>query len=40
MRHFHDVANDLRQPTRDLRTAILETWGPFREFAVTTDQTD
>ncbi|MCC6224964.1 MAG: carboxymuconolactone decarboxylase family protein [Microthrixaceae bacterium] len=29
MGHFHDLANDLRQPTRDLRKAIPETWGGF-----------
>jgi AhpD family alkylhydroperoxidase len=32
MGHFHDVANDLRQPTRDLRKAIPETWGGFGEL--------
>ena len=29
MSHFHEVANDLRQPTRDLRKAIPETWAGF-----------
>jgi AhpD family alkylhydroperoxidase len=29
MGHFHDVANDLRAPTRDLRKAIPETWAGF-----------
>lgn len=29
MGHFHDLANDLRQPTRDLRKAIPDTWGGF-----------
>jgi AhpD family alkylhydroperoxidase len=32
MGHFHDVANDLRQPTRDLRKAIPETWAGFAEL--------
>jgi AhpD family alkylhydroperoxidase len=32
MGQFHDVASDLRQPTRDLRKAILETWGGFGEL--------
>jgi AhpD family alkylhydroperoxidase len=29
MNHHHEVANDLRQPTRDLRTAIPDTWAGF-----------
>jgi AhpD family alkylhydroperoxidase len=29
MGHYHDVADDLRQPTRDLRKAIPDTWGAF-----------
>lgn len=29
MGHFHDVASDLRQPTRDLRRAIPDTWAGF-----------
>ena len=32
MSHFHDVARDLRQPTRELRTAIPETWAGFAEL--------
>jgi AhpD family alkylhydroperoxidase len=32
MGHFHDVASDLRQPTRDLRQAIPETWAGFAEL--------
>jgi AhpD family alkylhydroperoxidase len=28
----HDVANDLRQPTRDLRKAIPDTWGGFADL--------
>lgn len=32
MGHFQEVANDLRQPTRDLRKAIPETWGGFGEL--------
>ena len=27
--HFHDVAADLRRPTRELRKAIPETWAGF-----------
>jgi AhpD family alkylhydroperoxidase len=27
--HFHTVVDDLRQPTRDLRRAIPETWAAF-----------
>lgn len=26
---FHDVIHDLRQPTRDLRAAIPDTWAGF-----------
>ena len=29
MHHHHEVANDLRQPTRDLRAAIPDTWAGF-----------
>lgn len=29
MGHFHDVAEDLRHPTRDLRRAIPDTWAGF-----------
>lgn len=29
MGHFHDVATDLREPTRDLRKAIPDTWAGF-----------
>jgi len=29
MGHYHDVANDLRGPTRDLRKAIPDTWAGF-----------
>ena len=32
MGHFHDVADELRQPTRDLRKAIPETWAGFGEL--------
>lgn len=32
MGHFHDVAAELRQPTRDLRKAIPETWAGFSEL--------
>ncbi len=32
MGHFHDVAEDLRQPTRDLRRAIPEQWAGFGEL--------
>lgn len=32
MGHFHDLANDLRQPTRDLRKAIPQTWGGFADL--------
>jgi AhpD family alkylhydroperoxidase len=32
MGHFHDVAADLRQPTRDLRHAIPETWAGFTDL--------
>jgi AhpD family alkylhydroperoxidase len=32
MGHFHDVATDLRTPTRDLRRAIPDTWGGFAEL--------
>ena len=30
--HFHDVAADLRQPTRDLRRAIPDTWSAFAQL--------
>lgn len=29
MPHYHDLIDDLRQPTRDLRDAIPETWDGF-----------
>lgn len=29
MGHYHDITDDLRAPTRDLRRAIPETWGGF-----------
>lgn len=29
MGHFHDVASDLREPTKALRAAIPETWAGF-----------
>jgi AhpD family alkylhydroperoxidase len=29
MGHFHDVATELRGPTRDLRKAIPDTWAGF-----------
>lgn len=29
MGHYHDVAADLREPTRELRKAIPETWAGF-----------
>ena len=29
MGHFHDVAAELREPTRDLRKAIPDTWAGF-----------
>ena len=29
MGHFHDVAAELREPTRELRKAIPETWAGF-----------
>ncbi len=32
MGHYHDVAADLREPTRDLRRAIPDTWGGFASF--------
>jgi len=32
MGHFHDVAEELRQPTRDLRKAIPDTWAGFGEL--------
>lgn len=32
MSYYHDVANDLRQPTRDLRKAIPDTWGGFADL--------
>ena len=30
--HYHQVAADLRQPTRDLRRAIPDTWAGFAQF--------
>jgi AhpD family alkylhydroperoxidase len=32
MGHFHDVVNDLRVPTRELRNAIPDTWGGFAQL--------
>ena len=32
MSHFHEVAADLRQPTRELRQAIPETWAAFSQL--------
>ena len=32
MGHHHDVIQELRQPTRDLRDAIPEVWGGFAEM--------
>ena len=32
MGHHHDVAADLRQPTRDLRQAIPDTWKGFAQL--------
>ena len=32
MGHHHDVAADLRDPTRALRKAIPETWGAFGQL--------
>lgn len=32
MEYYHEVAADLRQPTRNLRTAIPETWAGFAEL--------
>lgn len=32
METFHDVIHHLRQPTRDLRAAIPETWAAFTEL--------
>jgi AhpD family alkylhydroperoxidase len=32
MGHYHDVAQDLREPTRDLRKAIPETWAGFADL--------
>ena len=29
MGRYHDIADDLRQPTRELRRAIPDTWGAF-----------
>jgi AhpD family alkylhydroperoxidase len=29
MEHYHEVLNDLREPTRGLRHAIPETWSGF-----------
>lgn len=30
--HYHQVAADLRQPTRDLRRAIPDTWAGFAQL--------
>jgi hypothetical protein len=32
MRNLHEVADDLRQPTRDLRKVIPEPWRGFGEL--------
>lgn len=32
MGHNHDLIQDLRQPTRELREAIPEVWGGFAEM--------
>ena len=32
MAHYHDLIQDLRQPTRDLRDAIPEVWSGFAEM--------
>ncbi len=32
MGHFRDVADELRKPTRELRTAIPDTWAHFTEL--------
>lgn len=32
MAHYHDLIQDLRQPTRDLRDAIPEVWAGFAEM--------
>jgi AhpD family alkylhydroperoxidase len=32
MAHYHDLIQDLRQPTRDLRDAIPEVWAAFAEM--------
>jgi AhpD family alkylhydroperoxidase len=32
MAHYHDVITDLREPTRELRHAIPETWAAFGEL--------
>jgi AhpD family alkylhydroperoxidase len=32
MQSFHELIHDLRQPTRDLRAAIPETWAAFSEL--------
>lgn len=29
MGHYHDIADELRKPTRDLRTAIPDSWAGF-----------
>jgi len=29
MGHYHDIATELREPTRDLRKAIPDTWSGF-----------
>ena len=32
MGHYHDLIQDLRQPTRELRDAIPEVWAAFAEL--------
>ena len=32
MAHYHDLIQDLRQPTRELRDAIPEVWAGFAEM--------
>lgn len=32
MGHYHDIVQDLRQPTRDLRDLIPETWAGFAQL--------
>lgn len=32
MGHYHDIADELREPTRELRRAIPATWGGFTDL--------